>query len=58
MKTPTRLRAERLAEFLDNWEAQHGRLTADELARAAAELELAPPSGRVQSAAPAGSPNG
>ena len=39
-----RLRAEALAEFLDGWEAEHGELTADELARATAELGLpAPP---------------
>jgi len=35
-----RLRAEALAEFLDSWEAEHGELTADELARAAEELGL------------------
>lgn len=35
-----RLRAEALAEFLDGWEAEHGELTADELARATAELGL------------------
>lgn len=33
-----RLRAEALAELLDDWEATHGRLTAEELARAAAQL--------------------
>jgi hypothetical protein len=32
------LRAEALAEFLEEWEADHGPLTADELARATAEL--------------------
>jgi hypothetical protein len=35
-----KLRAEALADFLDEWEAQHGPLTADELAAAAAELRL------------------
>ncbi|HEX4082921.1 MAG TPA: hypothetical protein VHX40_08160 [Acidimicrobiales bacterium] len=33
-----RLRAEALADFLDDWEADHGPLTAAELATAAAEL--------------------
>jgi hypothetical protein len=35
-----RLRAEALADFLDGWEADHGELTAEELARANAELGL------------------
>lgn len=35
-----RLRAEALAGFLDGWEADHGELTAEELARASAELGL------------------
>jgi hypothetical protein len=35
-----RLRAEALADFLDDWEAEHGTLTPQELAAAAAELEL------------------
>lgn len=35
-----KLRAEALAEFLDTWEAEHGELTSDELARAAEELGL------------------
>jgi hypothetical protein len=35
-----RLRAEALADFLDSWEAEHGALTAEELAHAAAELGL------------------
>ena len=35
-----RLRAEALAEFLEGWEAEHGELTSDELARAAEELGL------------------
>lgn len=34
------LRADALADFLDSWEAEHGALTAEELARAAAELGL------------------
>ena len=38
-----RLRAEALAEFLDGWEAEHGELTAEELARATAELGLPVP---------------
>jgi hypothetical protein len=29
-----------LAEFLDAWEAEHGELTAEELARATAEMGL------------------
>ena len=36
-----RLRAEALTEFLDGWEAEHGALSAEELARATAELGLA-----------------
>lgn len=44
-----RLRSEALAEFLDGWEAEHGELTADELARAAAEL--GPPGARPAQAA-------
>jgi hypothetical protein len=35
-----RLRADALAEFLDGWEAEHGELTAEELARATAEMGL------------------
>lgn len=35
-----RLRAEALADFLDGWEAEHGPLTAEELAKATAELGL------------------
>ena len=38
-----RLRAEALEEFLDTWEAEHGELTLDELARAAEELGLPQP---------------
>ena len=44
-----RLRAEALAEFLDSWEAEHGELTAEELARATAELGV-PASPRSESA--------
>ena len=36
-----RLRAEALADFLDGWEAEHGALSAEEIARATAELGLA-----------------
>jgi hypothetical protein len=35
-----RLRADALAEFLDAWETEHGELTAQELARATAEMGL------------------
>jgi hypothetical protein len=38
-----KLRSEALADFLDAWEAEHGSLTADELAAAAAELALPSP---------------
>jgi hypothetical protein len=38
-----KLRSEALAEFLDAWEAEHGSLTADELATAATELALPSP---------------
>jgi hypothetical protein len=38
-----KLRAEALADYLAEWEAEHGPLTADELARAAAELRTSPP---------------
>jgi hypothetical protein len=37
----SKLRAEALARFLDSWEAEHGVLTADELARAEQELGVA-----------------
>jgi hypothetical protein len=33
-----KLRAEALSEFLDAWEAEHGPLTAEELATATVEL--------------------
>ena len=45
-----RLRAEALAEFLDSWEAEHGELTAAELARATAELGLPVPPGSESAA--------
>lgn len=45
-----KLRAEALADFLDTWEADHGALTADELAAAAAELGV-PTSGATTPAA-------
>jgi len=35
-----KLRTEALADFLDAWEAEHGSLTAAELAQAAADLGL------------------
>jgi hypothetical protein len=37
----SKLRAEALAEFLADWEADHGVLTAEELAKAERELGLA-----------------
>jgi hypothetical protein len=37
----SKLRAEALAEFLSDWEAEHGVLTAAEIARAERELGLA-----------------
>jgi hypothetical protein len=36
------LRAESLGGFLDEWEAQHGEMTTEELARASAELSPPP----------------
>ena len=36
----TKLRSEALAQFLDEWEHEHGALTADELERAEGELGL------------------
>jgi hypothetical protein len=45
-----RLRADALSEFLDAWEAEHGPLTVDELAAAAAQLG-SPPSTSAQPAA-------
>jgi hypothetical protein len=38
----SKLRAEALARFLDGWEAEHGVLTAAEIARAEQELGLRP----------------
>jgi len=38
-----KLRTEALADFLDAWEAEHGPLTADELAKAADELAVPKP---------------
>ncbi len=35
-----KLRSQALAEYLTGWEAQHGSLDAEELAKAAAELGL------------------
>jgi hypothetical protein len=37
-----KLRAEALADYLADWEARHGPLTADELASAADELGISP----------------
>lgn len=36
----SKLRAEALAEFLAGWQAEHGVLTAEEIARAEGELGL------------------
>ena len=38
-----KLRADALSEFLDDWEAEHGSFTADELARASRDLGLPVP---------------
>ncbi len=38
-----KLRSQALAEYLREWEAEHGALSEDELARAAAELGVAAP---------------
>ena len=38
-----KLRAEALADYLEHWEAEHGELTADELARAGIELGVSAP---------------
>jgi hypothetical protein len=35
-----RLRADALAEYLEGWESEYGELTAEELARATAEMGL------------------
>jgi hypothetical protein len=37
-----KLRAEALADYLDDWESSHGPLTAAELTAAAAELAIGP----------------
>jgi hypothetical protein len=37
-----KLRSDVLGAFLDDWEAKHGELTPDELARATNELTLTP----------------
>jgi hypothetical protein len=37
----SKLRADALAEFLASWEAEHGVLTVEEIARAETELGLA-----------------
>ena len=46
-----RLRAEALAGFLSTWEAEHGVLIAEELARAEVELGLSAGAGAGDSAA-------
>lgn len=38
----SKLRAEALEEFLAGWESKHGVLTAEEIARAERELDVAP----------------
>ena len=45
-----KLRAEALSEFLDEWEAEHGPFTAEELAQAEIQLGFRQPT----SSAPAG----
>jgi hypothetical protein len=45
----SKLRAEALAEFLADWEAGHGVLTATEIARAERELGLASDDARAVS---------
>ena len=45
-----KLRSEALADFLATWEAEHGPLTADDLAHAAAELRLPAPGSRLPAA--------
>jgi len=37
----SKLRAEALAQFIAGWEAEHGELTAEEVARAEREIGLA-----------------
>lgn len=43
-----KLRAEALADFLAAWEEEHGRLTPQELANAAAELHIPHAAAREQ----------
>jgi hypothetical protein len=43
-----KLRAEALARFLDDWEAEHGTLTPAEIAEAEQELALGPQSNPVR----------
>jgi hypothetical protein len=52
----SKLRTEALAEFLDDWEAEHGVLTAEEVARAEQELGLAPQQAPRQAAEQAPQP--
>jgi hypothetical protein len=40
LREPRALRAEALADFLASWEAEHGVLTPEEVARAERELGL------------------
>ena len=44
----TKLRAEALAEFLEDWEAEHGAFTAEELAEASRALGLPVPEASEQ----------
>ena len=44
----TKLRAEALAEFLDDWEAEHGAITAEGLAEAGRALGLPTPEASEQ----------
>lgn len=37
------MRSEALAEFLDEWQDEHGKLTDEELAQAASDLRLPDP---------------
>lgn len=39
-----KLRAEALGDFLDDWEAEHGALSSEQLTAAASELRLDSPS--------------
>jgi hypothetical protein len=40
LSAASKLRAEALADFLARWEAEHGALSAEEIARAERELGL------------------